>query len=192
LLNGAHSSLAYLGTLVGHRTVAEAIADPDLLRFVQKLMTEDILPSLTAPRDLDLLRYVDTVLRRFRNRAIRHPLAQIAWDGSQKLPFRLFGTIRDALAGGRAIDRLCVPIAAWLHFVRQRALRGERVVDPFAEKLFEIGRETEGRASTDLRRFFEIDQVFAPEWVAEPRFVAALSKAYDELSRMNFSTASLT
>ena len=192
VLNGAHSSLAYLGTLAGHQTVAEAMTDPDLVRFVQTMMVEDVLPTLTAPRELDLRQYVDAVLRRFRNRAIRHPLAQIAWDGSQKLPFRLFGTIRDALTTGRPIDRLCIPIAAWMHFVRQRALKGERVVDPLAEKLFEIGRETEGHAVVDLRRFFEIESVFPPDLIAEPRFVAALSKAYDGLSRTSFSTAALT
>jgi fructuronate reductase len=112
LLNGAHSSLAYLGTLVGHRTVAEAIADPDLLRFVQKLMTEDILPSLTAPRDLDLRQYVDAVLRRFRN-ARSATFGADRLDGS-KATICLFGTIMTPCRAD-AIDRLCIPIAAWLH-----------------------------------------------------------------------------
>lgn len=192
LLNGAHSTLAYLGSLAGFQTVAEAMADADLAHFVETLMIEDILPTLTAPRGLDLRQYVDAILRRFRNRAIRHPLAQIAWDGSQKLPFRLFGTIRDALAAGRPIERLCIPIAAWMHFVRQRALRDERAVDPLAEKLFEIGRETQGHADVDVRRFFEIDNVFPADLIGEPRFVSALSQAYDGLSRTNFFIAAMT
>ena len=130
LLNGAHSSLAYLGSLADIETVSQAIQDPELAAFVRKLMTEDILPSVVAPPGLDLRQYVDTILKRFRNPEIRHPLAQIAWDGSQKLPLRLFGTIADGIAVGRPIDRLCIPVAAWMHFVRTRAQKSIRVVDP--------------------------------------------------------------
>jgi fructuronate reductase len=189
LLNGAHSTLAYLGMLAGLRTVAEAMSNAPLAGFVKALMVEDILPTLVAPRGLDLRQYVDAILRRFRNSAIRHPLAQIAWDGSQKLPFRLFGTIADALATGRPIERLCVPIAAWMQFVRARARAGERVVDPWAEKLFEIGNAAEGRASADVHRFFELENVFPPELVPEPRFAAALSRAYEALNGGDITSA---
>ena len=33
LLNGSHSTLAYLGYLAGYETVAEAMADPDFARL---------------------------------------------------------------------------------------------------------------------------------------------------------------
>ncbi len=36
MLNGAHSTLAYLGLLRGHETVAEAMADPGWRRFVER------------------------------------------------------------------------------------------------------------------------------------------------------------
>ncbi|MDB5455395.1 MAG: Mannitol dehydrogenase domain, partial [Caulobacter sp.] len=82
LLNGPHSTLAYLGLLQGHETVFEAASDPELASFVRAMMVEDIIPSLTAPRGLDLEVYADAILARFRNPEIRHLLAQIAWDGS--------------------------------------------------------------------------------------------------------------
>ena len=111
LLNGAHSSLAYLGSLAGYETVAQAMRDPQLATFVRTLMIEDIAPSIVAPRGLDLSDYIEAVLRRFRNPAMRHLLSQIAWDGSQKLPFRLFGTVLDAIEARRPLERLCLPIA---------------------------------------------------------------------------------
>jgi fructuronate reductase len=182
LLNGAHSSLAYLGLLAGHETVAEAMADIELCTFVATMMKDDIRPTLKAPRGLDLSAYIDAILKRFKNPAIRHALAQIAWDGSQKLPFRLLGTIDDNLATGRPIERLCRPIAAWMHFVRRRAASGERVVDPLAERLFEIGRACQNRASLDLPAFLALDSVFPPALVAEERFRSALARAYDGLA----------
>src|SRR5258707_10995040 len=134
--------------------------DVDLAAFIATMMKRDILPTLKAPRGLDLPAYIDAILKRFRNSAIRHALAQIAWDGSQKLPFRLLGTISDNLAAGRPIDRLCVPVAAWMHFVRRKAALGERVVDPLAKPLFDIGKHCQNRASTDLTMFLSLQQGF--------------------------------
>ena len=53
LLNGAHSTLAYLGLLAGLSTVAEAMADPVLAGFVERLMRDDIAPTLTRTAALD-------------------------------------------------------------------------------------------------------------------------------------------
>jgi hypothetical protein len=70
------------------------------------------------------------VLARFANPAIRHLLSQIAWDGSQKLPYRLLDTVRDALSAGRPIDRLAIPIAAWLRFLARAARQNQPITDP--------------------------------------------------------------
>ncbi len=182
LLNGAHSTLAYLGLLRGYETVSAAMADERLAGFVSTLMREDIRPSLAAPRGLDLGHYICEVLERFRNPALSHSLAQIAWDGSQKLPFRLFGTIADALAASRRLDRLCVPVAGWMHFIRRRAVAGERVTDPLAPRLLEIGRSCQNRASTDVPAFLTLESVFPRALATETPFLSALTRAYDDLA----------
>lgn len=182
LLNGAHSSLAYLGLLAGHETVAGAMQDSDLASFIGTLMKRDILPTLEAPRGLDLGIYIQAILKRFRNPAIRHALAQIAWDGSQKLPVRLLGTIHDNLEAGRPIDRLCVPVAAWMHFVRRKAAEGEQVVDPLAKRLFDIGKHCQNRASADLPIFLALEQMFAPSLAVNETFLSGLERAYDGLA----------
>jgi fructuronate reductase len=182
LLNGAHSSLAYLGLLAGHETVAQAMEDVDLAAFIATMMKRDILPTLKAPRGLDLGLYIQAILKRFRNPAIRHALAQIAWDGSQKLPFRLLGSLQDNLQAGRSTDRLCVPIAAWMHFVRRKAATGEQVVDPLAKRLYDIGRACQNRATADLPMFLALDTVFTPSLAGNEIFSSALARAYDGLA----------
>ncbi|WP_022675629.1 mannitol dehydrogenase family protein [Novosphingobium sp. B-7] len=144
LLNGAHSTLAYVGLGLGHETVAQAMQDAALARFVERLMREDIAPSVMAPPGLDLSRYIADVLARFANPAIRHLLSQIAWDGSQKLPYRLLGTVREALEAGRPITRLAVPIAAWLRFLERAARSGTAITDPLAADL--LARASDWRA----------------------------------------------
>ena len=75
--------------------------------FVERLMRLDVGPSLD-PTEVDVLAYIAAVLARFREPAIAHQLSQIAWDGSQKLRFRLLETCRDALEAGRPVERLAV------------------------------------------------------------------------------------
>ncbi|PZN98453.1 MAG: mannitol dehydrogenase [Hyphomicrobiales bacterium] len=116
MLNGAHSSLAYLGYLAGHETVAEASGDPVLARFLQGLWAQ-IIPTVPAPQGVVLADYGDALLARFRNPAIRHRTWQIAMDGSQKLPQRLLGTIRDRLKASAPIDHLALGVAAWMAYV---------------------------------------------------------------------------
>ena len=182
LLNGAHSTLAYLGLLRGHELVSDAMADPALAAFVEAMMRDEITPSLTPASGLDLSAYVDAVLQRFRNPAIEHRLSQIAWDGSQKLPFRLIETIEEALAAGRPFERLAMGVAAWMTFVRQRARSGEPITDPLADRLLDLGRRCDGDASHDVSLFLYLEAVFPPRLAADPRLAASLQGAYGRLA----------
>lgn len=180
LLNGPHSTLAYLGSLMQIGTVAEAMREPALADFIEQLMREDIAPRLDVPRGMDTDRYVDAILARFRNPAIHHRLSQIAWDGSQKLPVRFIGTIADALVAGRGIERLCLPVAAWMHFVCREAKAGKALNDPLAEKLGEIGNAATSEALHDVAAFLELGAVFAP-LADDARFARSLREAYATL-----------
>ena len=104
LLNGSHSALAYLGCLAGFEHIAEVMGEPDFVTFVRRMMAEEVAPTLAVPTDLAA--YQASLLERFANPAIRHRTAQIAMDGSQKLPQRLLGTIRDQLRAGGPIRHL--------------------------------------------------------------------------------------
>jgi fructuronate reductase len=179
LLNGPHSTLAYVGLLRGHESVRQAMADPDLAAFVRAMMLQDIAPTLDAPAGLDIPAYVEALLARFRNPAIEHRLAQVAWDGSQKLPIRILGTITDALAAGRPIDRLAVPVAAWMKFVVRQARAGVPIVDPMAERLVEIGRAGPGPPA-----FLALAAMFPPGLAADPRFESAVVGAYARLPKL--------
>lgn len=183
LLNGPHSSLAYLGLLAGHETVADAMADPVFARFLNRLMREDILPTLTPPAGFDLNAYIDAILHRFANPGIRHRLAQIAWDGSQKLPFRLLGTVADRLKDGADIHRLCLPVAGWLHVLRGTAASGATLVDPLADRLLSVARRCGAGADADVAGFLAVDGIFPPFLAGNATFRRSLAHAYAALGR---------
>ena len=169
ILNGAHSTLAYTGLALGHETVFEAMSDPALAGFVTRLVHQDIRASLLPVDGLDTEAYADAVLDRFRNPAIRHMLAQIAWDGSQKLPYRLLDTVREAIEAGRPVDRLAVPIAAWIAFLKRKAQAGETITDPLADTL--------AAASSDLDAMLALRQVFHERVATDTRFREAMAMA---------------
>ena len=177
LLNAPHSTLAYVGLGKGYETVAEAMSDPELAQLVRDLMVRDMLPLLETPAGMDLPGYCDAILKRFRNPAIRHLLSQIAWDGSQKLPIRILSSIAEALARGQTVDRLCIPMAAWMRFVRVKALRGEAIVDPLADELLALGRRMKDDDG-DVELFVAMRAVFPEAMAGDRRVVEALKVTY--------------
>jgi fructuronate reductase len=147
MLNGSHSLLAYLGYLAGYRLVNEAIADPVFRRLIHNFMTEEVIHTL--PQELGRLRaYRDALLNRFTNQALMHRLAQIAMDGSQKLPQRLLGTIRDCLTRGLPIAHAALGVAAWMRYVTGVDERGAaiEIKDPLAQQLQSISKSAAGSA----------------------------------------------
>jgi fructuronate reductase len=182
LVNGPHSTLTYLGLLRGHESVADAMRDEQLAQFVERLMIEDLAPSLGGPPGFDVEHYISAVLARFRNPGIRHLLSQIAWDGSKKLPVRIVVTIAEALRAGRPIHRLVMPIAAWMRFVARQATDSVAIVDPEASRLATIGAACTGDARADVARFAVCESVLPPALMADENFRRTLERAYDRLA----------
>jgi len=136
VVNGAHSALAYLGGLAGHEYIAAAAADPDLASYVERMLTADVAPTLQPPAGVDLAAYRARQLPRFANPALRHRTAQVAMDGSQKLPQRLLGTISDRYAAGAEPIWAALAVAAWMRHVATGKSDDGRpfpVNDPLAE-----------------------------------------------------------
>lgn len=116
LLNGAHSLLAYAGTIVGHQTVAEAIDDPRCRAWVNQWWDEAV-QHLPLPAE-ELAAYREALLARFENPRMRDALARIAADGSAKLPIRIVPTVRAQRSAGRVPSGACRVLAAWVLHLR--------------------------------------------------------------------------
>jgi fructuronate reductase len=175
LLNGSHSALAYLGGLAGCEHIAEVMAEPDFVTFTRRMMAEEVAPTLAVPTDLAA--YQASLLERFSNPAIRHRAAQIAMDGSQKLPPRLLGTIRDQLRAGGPIRHLTLAVAGWMRHAVGRDEQGRPipVADPLADRLAAIGARG-GDAAALARGFLALREVFADDLPADPHFAGTVTE----------------
>jgi fructuronate reductase len=132
MLNGAHSALAYLGLSRRHVFVHEAVADADIRSLVERLIRQEAATSLIPAQGQDLAVYASALLERFANSALNHRLAQIAMDGSQKIPQRWLETLAYHQRRDCRCPAILSAIAAWL-----RHIRGDNgpVDDPLAAAL---------------------------------------------------------
>jgi len=162
LLNGSHSAIAYLGFLMGHATVWQAAGDPLLATFIERMMHDEIVPTLVAPPGVDLADYCHTLLARFRNAALPHRTQQIAMDGSQKLPQRLLGTIRDRRHDGLPYTRLALAVGAWIRYAsgRDEASRPIDVADPLKTTFAQITAAHGDNHAALANAFLDLRPVF--------------------------------
>ena len=127
LLNGSHSMLAYAGSVRGHETIDEAIADPACREWVE-LFWDEASRHLPFPPGV-VADYRAALLARFSNPHMRDQLARIAADGSTKLVVRTIPTVRAERAAGRIPIGCATTLAAWVLHLRGA---GAPVKDPGA------------------------------------------------------------
>jgi fructuronate reductase len=111
LLNGGHSLLAYAGSARGLETVAEAVDDP-YCRPLLETWWDEAAVCLPLPAG-EIRDYRAALIERWENARIRHLLAQIASDGSQKIPIRVLPVLRRARQKGDMPAGAVGILAAW-------------------------------------------------------------------------------
>jgi fructuronate reductase len=183
LLNGSHSTLAYLGYLIGHETIAGAAADPSLAAFVRAQMLDEIAPSLVAPPGVQLDAYAAQLMQRFRNPALPHRTKQVAMDGSQKLPQRLLNAVRDNLAANRPIARLALSVAGWMRYVYGSDERGQpiEVSDPLASRYADLAARHRDDPRGFANALLGLEAIFGRDLPAQPRFTQPVLDALSAL-----------
>lgn len=130
LLNGAHTLMAYCAPLRGCETVRDAITHPEVRGWVDAWW-EEAISTIDLP-DAELASYRDALVARFENPRIRHLLAQIAGDGSQKVPIRIVPVLSARLQAGEPFDGSARAVAGWVQHLRGH---GAPVTDALASDL---------------------------------------------------------
>ena len=177
MLNGAHSALAYLGGLAGHTFVHQAIAAPGFEILVNQLWDE-------AERTLDPIEgfnstaYRDALLKRFRNPALEHKTAQIAIDGSQKIPPRLLSVVREHREAGLPSPAAAtLAIAGWINWQLGQTDDGTEfhVDDPLA-------MSTTRAAERGVSDILALRSIFDPSFSTDLDFANKLEQSVKCLS----------
>ena len=182
VLNGAQTTLSYLGVLAGHEYTCDDMADPLLAGFVRRMLLEETVPTLGPVPGISPADYVEQSLGRLRNTAIRHRNHQIATDGSQKIVQRLLNPIRERLRRGESIALLSVPVAAWMvYLIRASARFGKswKVNDPYGERVAAIADRIGHDTASLAAEILAIDTIFDRELATNAAFRSAVTDGLD-------------
>ncbi|CFQ43077.1 MULTISPECIES: tagaturonate reductase [Yersinia] len=118
ILNGAHTALVPVAYLSGLETVGQTMDDAQISSFVEKTITEEIVPVLDLPEE-ELLSFSQAVLSRFRNPFIQHQLLSIALNGMTKFRTRILPQLLTyQQQQGKLPPRLTFALAALIAFYR--------------------------------------------------------------------------
>jgi len=181
-LNGAHSTLSYMGQLLGLETVADAMASPRIVKLIEGLWQE-IIPTLHAPSGSNPAEYVEALKVRFCNPAIRHKTAQIAMDGSQKLPQRLLAPLRNRLEAGKPAAHIEAAIAAWMLYAAKTIRTGgvEALKDPMAAQIAAKVAEAGSSVEMLVAGLLAIEAIFSSDLPADGALKLRLQAKVNEL-----------
>ncbi|ORE93553.1 D-mannonate oxidoreductase [Stappia sp. 22II-S9-Z10] len=124
MLNGAHSMLAYSGFLAGHPFVRDVMQDAALTALIRRHLGAGAAVLAPVP-GVDLAAYAEELLARFANPHLAHQTYQIAMDGTEKMPQRIFAPAAEALRRGQPLDAFAFAAAAWLRYTLGRHDDGE-------------------------------------------------------------------
>jgi len=171
LLNGAHSLIAYLGQLHGLQYVRDVMAIPAHVARVRAHM-QAAAATLDPVPGIAIADYIGQLLARFANPAIAHRTAQIAMDGTQKMPQRIFAPTLDALAAGDPIDSFACVTALWLAFL----LRQDSIDDPRAAELLAAAQQSKN-TNDKLLPFLQIPGLFPQALVNDACWRTAVAAA---------------
>jgi fructuronate reductase len=187
LLNGAHSLLAYAGLLLGHSTVDQAVNDPALRALVLAYFDE---ARVTVKVAVDLDDYCAALIKRFANNSLHHQLAQIAMDGSQKVPQRWLRGVIDRRQQGLDSPITALALACWMSHLRGEGVYGASypINDPLVATLKQC---VDDEPSTYVAKLMVVDGLVPSDCSADNVFVAQLVSSLEQVIHCT-TTASLT
>ncbi len=116
ILNGSHTGMVAMGLLMGCESVVDAFNNPDIERFIKKMVAEEVIPMIDEDK-AELKLFADGILERFYNPYIKHLLKSISLNSLSKWEARNYPTLRDNWERlGMTADCECMTFAALLAY----------------------------------------------------------------------------
>lgn len=176
LLNAGHSSIAYLAALAGIELVNQAVAEPEINRFLSTFLEEEAGPVLPDIPGIDVPAYQATLIERFSNPAIGDQVSRLCLDGSAKLPKFLLPTVRGQLRVGGPVRLAALALAGWCSYLVGVADDGSRI-EHASDPDLDRAREFAAASLAEPAAFLSYDRVFGDDLPKEPRFREAFESA---------------
>ena len=137
ILNGGHAAIGYPAGLMDIHFVHEAMEEPLIAAYLEKLTKDEIIPVVPPVPDTDLDAYRALIARRFANPRIGDTIQRLCLDGSNRQPKFILPTVADRLARGASVQGLALVSAFWCRYCYGVTDSGETIApnDPDWDRL---------------------------------------------------------
>lgn len=116
ILNGVHTAMVLGSYLMGYDNVNDSMKDEVISKYVNKVLFEEIVPTLTLPGE-EVTEFANSVIQRLQNPYIDHWLLSIAEYSTSKWNARVLPSIRAYAAQNRAVPPcLTASLAFYIDF----------------------------------------------------------------------------
>ncbi|CAM3965759.1 MULTISPECIES: mannitol dehydrogenase family protein [Pseudoalteromonas] len=190
LLNGIHSTLAYIGFLKGYEYIHQAVADEDCLLFVKALQAQ-LVSTLDDVPGIDLSAYADTILARFANERVPYKTSQVACDGSQKLAQRLVKPCEIIRKSGAISEYITFVLAAWCRFLEGTDSAGSAfsITDPLGDALNNLAVRHCNNELKQVESILRESGICTTQQLADSDFLTAIATHLKEIHQVGVTQA---
>ncbi|MEY4983133.1 MAG: hypothetical protein RIR62_1399 [Pseudomonadota bacterium] len=180
ILNGGHAIIAYPGGLMDIEFVHQAMADPLIRGFLEKVEREEIIPVVPPVPGTDLTAYLALILDRFSNPEVADTERRLCLDGSNRQPKFIIPSLRDNLAAGRLPRGLILESALWCRYCMGVTDGGADIApnDPNWDRLHTTART----AATDPARWLAMGDIYG-DTGRDPAVIAAFAGFLTDLGQ---------
>ncbi len=170
ILNGGHAIIAYPGGLMDIEYVHEAMANPLISGFLDKVERDEIIPTVAPVPDTNLSDYYDLIRERFSNPEVADTERRLCLDGSNRQPKFIVPALRDNLAKGVIPQGLILESALWCRYCMGKTDGGAEIApnDPNWDRLQQVAR----RAAKDPAAWLGMEEIYG-EVGRNPAVIAA-------------------
>ena len=185
LLNGGHTALTFPSLLAGHTYVDDAMNDSRISAFLRAFMNE-VKTTLKPIEGVDYAAYIDELLTRFANPAIKDRLQRLAEDTSVKFLNFIIPPLIALLKEGRDVSMITFALASWIVYLFKSTTNPEYAInDPIGEKL----QEAATKSIADCTEFLSIAEIFPKEIMNYKEFHHGLTKNIKEIQEKGIEGA---
>jgi fructuronate reductase len=185
ILNGTHSALAYIGQLLNINTIYDAINDANIEIFINRMISNEIIPSLELVDGINLEDYSKTIIMRYHNPNIIHKTIQISMDGSLKIPQRWLETLRYLMENNKNFDCIVICLASWMKFTSGLNLESSivKVDDPKKDLYIKIWNN-ETSIIDIVKAFFSISDIFDSYFTSNDKLIEKVAISLENINNL--------
>jgi len=158
ILNGGHASIAYLAGLLDIHYVHDAMNNPLVSGYLDKLEHDEIIPTLDEIPGVCFNSYYKKVVERFSNEAVGDTIPRLCFDGLNRQPKFILPVIEARLRQKQSIEGLVLECALWCRYCY--GITDTNAQIPANDTQWDRLKTQSALAKADPKRWLELSDVY--------------------------------